>query len=204
MVLASGSRDCTVKLWDLYADSRKRDYNLRGHSRQVSTVAFSRNGLLLASGSYDHTIQLWDVCSGTVRHTLRGQGNCVEKVVFSPNNQLLASVSHQRIIILWNVGSGTLQRRLEQVDDLSTSQLAFSPDSKLLLAGNLEIQLWDSDSGSLIPIPRIKNRIDEGWVLAMTFPSEWPKDQKKYLTIVATSITDKDYSFRVFNVPILY
>ena len=58
-LLASGSLDKTVKLWDV-ASGRVLN-TLSGHTDIVEAVAFSPDGKLLASGSADKTIVLWDI-----------------------------------------------------------------------------------------------------------------------------------------------
>jgi WD40 repeat protein len=58
-LLASGSGDCTIELWDVATGSLVR--TLEGHTRYVTSVAFSPDGKLLASGSRDGTIKLWDI-----------------------------------------------------------------------------------------------------------------------------------------------
>jgi WD40 repeat protein len=50
-MLASGSSDQTVKLWDI--KSGECLYTLQGHSHLVRGVAFSPSGEILASGSSD-------------------------------------------------------------------------------------------------------------------------------------------------------
>ena len=61
-VLASGSIDTTVILWDVPA-FRPR-LVLRGHTRDVRALAFSPNGSRLATTGGDGTIRLWDVATG--------------------------------------------------------------------------------------------------------------------------------------------
>ena len=46
---------------------------LKGHTYQVTTVAFSPDGKTLASGSCDQTIKLWDITTGTSTATLDGR-----------------------------------------------------------------------------------------------------------------------------------
>jgi WD40 repeat protein len=56
-LLASGGNDNTIKVWDLARGKEKQE--LDGHSYDVESVVFSRDGQWIASGSGDHTIKLW-------------------------------------------------------------------------------------------------------------------------------------------------
>lgn len=58
-LLASGSRDNTVKLWN--PSTGQLIDTLTGHSSYVTSVSFNHDGTLLASGSYDGTVLLWDM-----------------------------------------------------------------------------------------------------------------------------------------------
>ncbi|RYP53671.1 hypothetical protein DL768_001397 [Monosporascus sp. mg162] len=59
MLVASGSSDNTVKLWDSATGALR--HTLKGHSGTVWDVAFSPDGMLVASGSSDSTVKLWDL-----------------------------------------------------------------------------------------------------------------------------------------------
>ena len=58
-MLASGSWDHTVKLWD--GATRENIATLEGHTDRVYSVVFSPDGTRLASGSSDGTILLWNL-----------------------------------------------------------------------------------------------------------------------------------------------
>ena len=57
-LLASGSADGTVRLWDAKSGAAI-GAPLKGHEDRVWSVAFSPDGRLLASGSSDWTVRLW-------------------------------------------------------------------------------------------------------------------------------------------------
>ena len=60
-LLATGSDDCTVRLWMLSSDNTSATCvaTLAGHSGSVRSVAFHPTASLLATGSYDATVRLW-------------------------------------------------------------------------------------------------------------------------------------------------
>ncbi|MER6177707.1 hypothetical protein [Streptosporangium sp. NPDC001681] len=56
-LLATGSLDDTVRLWDVAG--RNTVATLTGHTDEVWSVAFSPDGTTLAIGSVDHSVKLW-------------------------------------------------------------------------------------------------------------------------------------------------
>src|SRR5947209_16965414 len=66
-VLASCSRDKTIKLWNVRTGKLER--TLTDHTADVYDVVFSPKGDLLASSGRDKTIKLWDARTGKVIRT---------------------------------------------------------------------------------------------------------------------------------------
>ncbi len=144
-LLASGSWDGTVKLWDVSTGQEKA--TLTGHTGRVLSVSFSPDGTLLASGAYDGTVKLWDVSSAQEKATLTGHRDLVFSVSFSPDGTLLASGSYDDTVKLWDVSTGqekaTLTGHTSRVYSVS-----FSPDGTLLASGSWDgtVKLWDVSS----------------------------------------------------------
>lgn len=100
--LASGSRDSTVKLWDMATHTNIA--TLEGHREAVNSVSFSPDGTLLASGSWA-TVKLWDVRTHRNIATLEGHTSYITSVSFSPDGTLLASGSRDTTVKLWDMSS---------------------------------------------------------------------------------------------------
>ncbi len=145
-ILASGSYDNTIKLWDVASGKELR--TLSGHSSIVKMVAFSPDGHILASGSSIDTIKLWNVESGKELRTLKGDFWHVHPALFSPDGKMLAFRSSDQTIRLWDVASGKELRTLSG-HSKSISSIAFSPDGETLATGSGDstIKLWEVESG---------------------------------------------------------
>ena len=67
-LLASGSLDTTVKLWDL--TSGKSLLTLSQHVHPVTVLAFSPDGKFLATGSHDR-LHVWTVRDGELARSFK-------------------------------------------------------------------------------------------------------------------------------------
>ena len=128
--LASGSKDKTVKLWDVA--TRTNTATLEGHTRAVTSVGFSPDGATIVSGSDDGTVKLWDVATRTNTATLKGHTDEVTSVAFSPDGTIVASGSEDETIKLWDVAEAAQPHPSELVkisgDDQQGTPGAALPD----------------------------------------------------------------------------
>ncbi len=102
-ILVTGSRDTTVKLFEMPALKEIR--TLKGHAEWVRSLAVSPDGKVLVSGSDDQTIKLWDLATGRHFRTLKGHSGGVRGIAFSPDGRRLASASWDRTVKIWEGGT---------------------------------------------------------------------------------------------------
>ncbi|UNU24096.1 WD40 domain-containing protein [Microcoleus vaginatus] len=146
-VLASASKDKTVKLWTRNGRLIK---TLTGHTGWVTGVTFSPDGSMLASASDDGTLKLWNR-DGRLLRTFEGAHNSfVLGVAFSPDGKMLASAGYDNSVKLWKV-DGTLVATLLKGSSDSVTSVGFSPDGLLVASGSYDhkVKLW-SRSGTLL------------------------------------------------------
>jgi len=146
-LLASASRDQTIKIWN--PESGELIRTLHGHDGSVNCVAFNPASGWLASGSDDRSVKLWDPNAGAVVKTLEGHSHNVFGVAFSSDGSKLASTGHDKSIKLWNSQSGTLLLTLTGHIGI-VSKVQFSSDASRLVSASRDstIRLWSVESGS--------------------------------------------------------
>lgn len=140
-IMASASKDKTIKLWNRNGTLQK---NLLGHTAWVYDVSFSPDGQLIASASWDRTVKLWSK-DGVLLKTLNGHTDKVDRVSFSPDGQLLVSASRDKTLKLWRL-NGTLLKTLNGHQNRVLG-VSFSPDGQVIASASADrtIILWKRD-----------------------------------------------------------
>jgi serine/threonine protein kinase len=141
LLLASGSADSTVRLWNLKTLSLRRRY--RGLRDFVTSVAFSRNGRMLAGGALDGRIQVWSALSSRRLRSLKGHKGRVADIAFAPVGQILASAAEDGTVRLWDLRRARTLLALTGHTGGATA-VALAPDGQhLATAGeNGAVRLW--------------------------------------------------------------
>ncbi|XP_002984120.2 POC1 centriolar protein homolog A [Selaginella moellendorffii] len=148
-VVASGSKDKTVRLWipRVYAKSTV----IKGHSGTVRSIAFNPSGEYLLSASDDKCMKVWDVETEKFAFALLGHLNWVRSAEFNNDGRSIVSGSDDRTIRLWDVESR--QCIHQYIDILGMVRSArFHPEGKCIASCGTDecIQIWDTRSKRLV------------------------------------------------------
>jgi WD40 repeat protein len=156
-ILASGSTDRTIKLWELESGKLLHTFVGRslfskvGHGDRISTLTFSPDGTVLLSGSDDGTIKQWDMNSRKLINTLPESGWGISALTTSQDGWTLVSGGGDGVIHLWDLERQALEASLSQHQDW-VSGLILSADGNTLISSSYDkkICLWDLKSDRLL------------------------------------------------------
>jgi WD40 repeat protein/tRNA A-37 threonylcarbamoyl transferase component Bud32 len=153
-LLASGSADQTIKLWD--TGTGKEILTLGGHEKQVTSLAFSPDSKRLVSGSMDRTVKIWDTATGREQQSLEGHAEAVTAVAYSSDGRHVVSGSRDKTVRVWDADAGRTTARYQK-HTVPVSGVAFSPDGRTVasVAGFVdtfghttgEVVLWSASTG---------------------------------------------------------
>lgn len=170
-VIASGSADCTVKLWDVTqagfdANGKCNAGSFSHHKDKVQSVEWHpTEGTLLATGSYDRTVALLDARSGggSVR-SVKIPADC-EALAWDPcHPEYLTVASEDGMITCWDVRKfqtstplwSFVANEFGGVSDLSYNSIV--PGLMATCSTDKTVTLWDTCSQNDTPTLNVPPR----------------------------------------------
>jgi WD40 repeat protein len=158
-ILASGSTDRTIKLWDLDQGKLLHTFVARslfsngGHRDRISTLAFSSDGATLFSGSDDGTIKEWDMNTRKLINTLPEPGWGISALTVTNDGWTLISGGGDGVVHLWDLEKQSLAASLVKHQDW-VSGLLISADGQTLISSSYDkkILLWDLKNDRILNI----------------------------------------------------
>jgi WD40 repeat protein len=143
--LASGSRDRTVRIWDL---NRSQARVLATHTDELYDVAWSPDGRWIAVASQDRTARVWDAGTGDEVAALRGHTETVWGVAWSRGGRRLATASQDWTVRVWEP-LGSAETIVLRGHEDAVRQVAWSPDGTHLATVSLDrtLRVWETSSG---------------------------------------------------------
>ena len=140
-LLASGSRDNSIRLWDVREGGVIKI--LEERESWPMAVRFSPDGRVLAGAYSDGAIHLWDIATRKLTRQIDGHMDptantdfLVYNIAFSPDGRTLASASIDKTVRVWDVATGRLHYIVKHND--LVRDVVFSHDGTLLASIGFE------------------------------------------------------------------
>ena len=145
-ILATGSYDAKIKIWDLETGEVLR--TLHGHEKGIRCLQFDDTKLI--SGSLDNTIRIWNWRTGECISTHRGHEGGVIGLHFEGN--LLASGSVDQKVKIWDFQDKTVFSLCGHKEWVNSVKIDTASRTVFSASDDCTVRLWDLDTRSVIRV----------------------------------------------------
>ncbi|RMZ83246.1 hypothetical protein DV738_g1216, partial [Chaetothyriales sp. CBS 135597] len=139
-VLATGSYDATIKIWDL--DTGEEIQTLTGHTMGIRCLQFDEQKLI--SGSLDKTIKVWNWRTGECKATYHGHSDGIISLHF--NGNILASGAADNTVRIWNFSDHSSFCMKGHTDWVNSVRVDTASRTLVTASDDCTVKLWDLDS----------------------------------------------------------
>jgi F-box/WD-40 domain protein MET30 len=139
-ILATGSYDSTVKIWDMETGEELR--TLTGHTSGIRCLQFDDTKLI--SGSLDNTLRIWNWRTGECLSTLNGHTAGVISLHFDSN--ILVSGSIDKTAKVWNFEDKSSFTLRGHSDWVNSVRIDTASRTVFTASDDCTVKLWDLDT----------------------------------------------------------
>lgn len=143
-ILATGSYDNTIKIWDI--DSGECLRTLQGHTLGVRALQFDDTKLI--SGGFDRTIRVWNWRTGEQVAEYIGHTDAIIGLNFDGN--ILASGSADKTIKIWNFEDKSTFYLRGHTDWVNAVRVDSASRTVISASDDCTLRLWDLDTKQTI------------------------------------------------------
>jgi F-box/WD-40 domain protein MET30 len=145
-ILATGSYDATIKIWDIETGEELR--TLRGHTSGIRALQF--DDMKLISGSLDRTLKVWNWRTGECMSTYQGHTEGIITLNFEGN--ILASGSVDKTVKIWNFEDKSTFSLKGHKDWVNAVKVDSASRTVFSASDDCTVRLWDLDTKQCIKV----------------------------------------------------
>ncbi|XP_018668441.2 U5 small nuclear ribonucleoprotein 40 kDa protein-like [Ciona intestinalis] len=155
-LVASGSDDCTVKIWDTRRKGAIKSIQL---TYQITAVSFNDTSESVITGGIDNVIKVWDIRSEKSYIELQGHADTVTGLAVSKDGSFVLSNSMDCTMRKWDIRPFAPQQRCTNLYmghkhnfEKNLLRCSWSPDDSKIAAGSSDrdVCVWNATNQQLI------------------------------------------------------
>ena len=143
-ILATGSYDATIKIWDIETGIEIR--TLQGHTSGIRCLQFDNTKLI--SGSIDKSLKVWNWRTGQCISTYTGHSGGVINLHF--DSTIVASGSMDKTVKVWNFEDKSIFVLRGHDDWVNSVRVDAASRTVVSASDDCSVRLWDLDSKTSI------------------------------------------------------
>ena len=132
--LAAAGKD-SVKLFNIQSTNPQATQQFKGHTDNITGVAFHCESKWMVTSSEDGTVKIWDIRDGKVQRNYE-HGSPVNDVVIHPNQGELIACDRSGSIRIWDLGKNCCAHELQPNAGSSVQSVTVATDGTLMAAGD--------------------------------------------------------------------
>ena len=143
-ILATGSYDATIRIWDIETGRELR--TLRGHTMGIRCLQFDDTKLI--SGSLDRTLRIWNWRTGECLSTYNGHLEGIISLHF--DSSILVSGSIDKTAKIWNFEDKSTFTLRGHSDWVNAVKIDSASRTVFTASDDCTVRLWDLDTKKCI------------------------------------------------------
>ncbi len=150
-LIATGDDRGRCRLWRCKGDQWVGSTWFKGHSRSITSLAFSPDAKRLITASGDSTCGQWDVATGReIESLVLKHPEWVNDMKVSKDGRQALTCSDDGKLRLWSLENAELLRTIDPKENLVITSVDLSPDGRWAMAtcaANGTVRLWQLETG---------------------------------------------------------
>lgn len=147
--IVTGGAGGIIQVWNARTGERTRVVSAeRGHTQEVTALAFADEGRSLLSGDARGRLCVWDFGSGQLKHRFDSHTRKINQIVVFPDGKTAATASSDNTVGQWDLAAGTelKSRILKHPDAVLAIQLTADGSTIITSCADQRLRVWNAET----------------------------------------------------------